>query len=244
MSARRSSLLGFLVVTVASLLLAACGGQSEPSSEQRGSGGSPAAAWATTRAAEPSRPVPRNGSDAKPDYRSLVDNQRRRSQGRFSPCDLVKASEAQAILGEAILEPYEAPQGPTCVVRTRSRAKFVTLAVQTAGIAQLKRQLHRVRRTTIGARRAYCGVLGHPLLYVPLRRQRVLMIAAPCRTARRFASAAFALMACTATARSSARSSGRAGSTRSNRRRGPRSRPAIACERRAALLPKDYGARR
>lgn len=190
MSARRSSVLGLLLATTAPLLLMACGGQTEATSNHRGSGASPIAVRATARPAEPSQPVPRDGAGAKPDYRSLVDNQRRRSDKRFSPCDLVKRSEAQAILGEAILEPYEAPQGPTCVFRTRSRAKFVTLAVQTARISQLKRQLHRVRRTTIGAHRSYCGVLGQPVLYVPLRRQRVLMIAATCQTARRFASAA------------------------------------------------------
>ncbi|MDP8910193.1 MAG: DUF3558 domain-containing protein [Chloroflexota bacterium] len=190
MSARRSSVLGLILATTAPLLLVACDGQSEPSSQQRGSGGSPIAARATTRAAEPSQPVSRDGAGAKPDYRSLVDNQRRRSRKRFSPCDLVKRSDVRAILGEAILEPYEAPQGPTCIFRTRSRGKLVTLAVQAASIAQLKRQLQRVRRTTIGAHRAYCGVLGQPVLYVPLRRHRVLMIAAPCQTARRFASAA------------------------------------------------------
>jgi hypothetical protein len=106
------------------------------------------------------------------------------------PCSLVTKTQAKAIVGAPILEPLEAPQGPTCIFQTKAGKPYVTLAVQTLDFAKLRRQIRNAHAVTVADRTAYCGTYGKPMLYLPLAGGRVLSIAAPCSMATRFAAKA------------------------------------------------------
>jgi hypothetical protein len=106
------------------------------------------------------------------------------------PCSLVTRSQAARIIGGPVLEPLQAPQGPTCIYRSRSGKRFVTLAVQTVDFAKLKRQVRNSRRISVSDRPGLCGTVGQPMLYVPLSARRVLSVSAPCGVATRFAATA------------------------------------------------------
>ncbi|MEY2516198.1 MAG: hypothetical protein QOJ89_3556, partial [bacterium] len=106
------------------------------------------------------------------------------------PCSLVTKSQARAILGTEIVEPLQAPQGPTCIYRSRSGRQFVTLAVQTVSFGRLAAQLRRARSVRVAGSTGSCGTYGRPVLYVPLARGRVLSVTASCDVATRFAAKA------------------------------------------------------
>jgi len=71
-----------------------------------------------------------SGLDEQPGYQKLVERQSRRPSGRFSPCDLVTAAQARAIIRAPVRAPFEAPQGPTCIYRTGAGDRLITVAVQ------------------------------------------------------------------------------------------------------------------
>jgi len=104
------------------------------------------------------------------------------------PCSLVTKAQARAIIGVPIVEPLEAPQGPTCIYRAKSGTRFITVAVETVRFAQLRRQISKIRRVEVST--AYCGRHGRPMLYLPLSSTRVLSVSAPCGLATRFAAKA------------------------------------------------------
>jgi hypothetical protein len=127
-------------------------------------------------------------NDATPGYADLVERQSSRPRTRFTPCDLVSRTRAQTILETPLLEPIEAPMGPTCIYRSRSGKEFVTVVVQR--IDEVRSELPGRKRVTVADRTGYCAPQGQPMLYVPLPDNRVLAIAAPCDVARRFAASA------------------------------------------------------
>jgi Protein of unknown function (DUF3558) len=183
-------LLCLLALAGAGLALAACGGSAPPPApgsperplvaEQTRLGGGGAAGGRSNEAAS-ARPR------ATPGYEALLKNQARRPRRRFTPCNLVTAAQARAIVGAPMAEPVEAAQGPTCIYRTRDGRSFVTVAVQGIDFRRLASRLHGRRRTAVAGRTAYCGTYGQPMLYVALARGRVLTIGAQCAVARRFA---------------------------------------------------------
>jgi hypothetical protein len=107
-----------------------------------------------------------------------------------APCTLVSRADASAILGTKVRKPLEAPQGPTCIYRSDDKRRFITLAVQSADLVQLKRQVRKPERVVVSDRTGFCGEYGQPMLYVPLARGEVLSVAGPCGVARRFAAKA------------------------------------------------------
>lgn len=106
------------------------------------------------------------------------------------PCSLVTKAQAREIIGAPILEPLEAPQGPTCIYRTVSGDRYVTLTAQDGSIDQLREQIDRRQKFSVGDRTGYCGTVGGPVLYVPLSDRRTLVLAAPCQMARTLAARA------------------------------------------------------
>jgi hypothetical protein len=129
----------------------------------------------------------KRGRQAERGSEALPRRARGRLHGGATPCDLVTAAQARAILGAPMREPVEAAQGPTCIYRTRDGRAFVTVAVQTLEFAKLRPHLRLARRVAVSGRTAWCGTYGQPMLYVPLSRGRLLSIAARCAVARRFA---------------------------------------------------------
>lgn len=125
-----------------------------------------------------------------PNYESLLAQKGTPKGSRFTPCNLVSRRRAEAILGGEVQEPLEAPQGPTCIYRTVSGKSFVTVAVQGASFAKLRKQLGKPQAVTVGGRAGYCGKLGQPMLYVPLGTRKLLTVAAPCPIAKAFAATA------------------------------------------------------
>jgi len=99
----------------------------------------------------------------------------------------VTKAQAGAILGAAMREPFEAPQGPTCIYRTRSGKGFVSVAVQATDIRKLAPRLRLRQRVAVSSRVGYCGTYGQPMLYLPLSRGRVLSVSGHCAVAKRFA---------------------------------------------------------
>jgi hypothetical protein len=186
-----------LLLALVAALIAACGGD-EPPPSPPGSPANPLVAQtaepgAPASAREPGPAVerePRPASAAKPGYKALVDRQSRNPRKRFTPCNLVTAAQAGVILGAPVHAPVEAPQGPTCIYRTRKGDGFVTVAVQATPLNRLKRNMLVLRRVRISDRVAYCGTYGQSMLYVPLSKGRVLSIAAPCVVAQEFAARA------------------------------------------------------
>jgi hypothetical protein len=184
-----------LVALMLAAALAGCGGDGQPGAAP-GSAEKPLAAQPQDGAAAPgarsneARPAPDHGEAAQPGYQDLVDRQRAKPRRRFTPCDLVSSARARAIVGAPLGTPVEAPQGPTCIYRTRDGDGFVTVSVQAQRFQRLRRQLRRAERVDVTGRTGYCGKLGQEVLFVPVAEGRVLSIAAPCRIARRFAAAA------------------------------------------------------
>jgi hypothetical protein len=199
---RSLSLIALLLMTS---LLAACGGQSKPTpppgspenplvaqapqdsvTAGRLNEAAPAAKGTSSAGAEGTKPK----RDAQPGYQKLVERQGSKPRSRFTPCNLVTKAQAGAIVGAPLQDPLEAPQGPTCIYRSRDGKRFVTLAVQPVAFSKLKRQMHQRRQVAVSNKTAFCGMLGQPILYVPLSGSRVLSVAAPCQVARKFAARA------------------------------------------------------
>jgi hypothetical protein len=106
------------------------------------------------------------------------------------PCSLVTKDEAQAIIGATIVDPLEAPQGPTCIYRTADSSTFVSVGTEAVNFDQLKTKITGMTPVTGLSRAAYCGSYGQPTLFVPLSANALLYITAPCATATKFATTA------------------------------------------------------
>jgi hypothetical protein len=186
---RSLSLIALVLLTA---LLAACGGESKPKPPP-GSPENPLVAQAPKDSATAGRlneAAPTAKADAQPGYQKLVERQGSKPRSRFTPCNLVTKAQAGAIVGSPLQDPLEAPQGPTCIYRSRDGKRFVTLAVQSVAFSKLKRQMHKPQQVAVSNKTAFCGVLGQPILYVPLSGSRVLSVTAPCQVARKFAARA------------------------------------------------------
>jgi hypothetical protein len=178
-----------------SLALGACGG-----SDPKPAPGSPENPLTATRPSEPgsgqgtAAGQPGTGEPSapatKPGYKALVDRQTSKPARRFSPCNLVTRPEARAIVGEALHEPVEAVQGPTCIYRPRAGKALITLAIQDMSFKAIRRQIADLRQVAVSDRTAYCGTYGQPMLYVPLGGDRLLSVSAECGVARGFAAKA------------------------------------------------------
>ena len=176
--------LSLVSLVAAAAVMAACGDAQPPSSADK-----PQVAKLTGPVAKGPTNEAASGSSA-PSFEKLVERQSSKPGSRFTPCSLVTRAQAGAILGAAVLVPREAPQGPTCIYRTRTGDDFVTLAVEQMSFSGLKRQQRRERPLEVAGRSAFCGAHGQPMLYVQLSRERVLSVAAPCPVAKRFATRA------------------------------------------------------
>ena len=187
----RARSLGVIALVMAAGALSACGETSEPAAPP-GSAENPLVAEIPKH----NGVAPLNeGSEqpaGEPGYQELVERQTTAPESRFTPCNLVTSAQARAILGVPVKDPVEAPQGPTCIYQAESGKSFVTLAVQSASLDGLKRQMRGRRAVDVDSRPAYCGTHGQPTLYVSLGGGNVLSIAAPCSIARRFAAKAVA----------------------------------------------------
>jgi hypothetical protein len=112
------------------------------------------------------------------------------SSNQPNPCRLVSVAEAKVITGGAIAASAEAPLGPTCIYKLVSSKADVTLAVESLSVSQATSHMAKRQYVTVRGRRAYCGNLGAPMLYVPLSGGQILHVTAPCSVAQRFAALA------------------------------------------------------
>ncbi len=196
--------LSLIALLLMAALLAACGGQSKPKPPP-GSPENPLVAQAPQDTVTKGRlneaaPAAKGGgagaegakakADAPPGYQKLVERQGSKPRSRFTPCNLVTKAQAGAIVGAPLQDPLEAPQGPTCIYRSKDGKRFVTLAVQSVAFSKLKHQMHKRQQVDVSNKTAFCGMHGQPILYVPLSGSRVLSVAAPCQVARKFAARA------------------------------------------------------
>ncbi len=180
--------ISLIALVTAAVVLSACGGDDQPlnssSKPQVGKLTGPGATGVTNEADAARKKAP--------SFETLLERQSSKPGSRFTPCSLVTRAQAGAILGASVLAPREAPQGPTCIYRTRKGNDFITLAVQPASFSGLKRQIGRPQSIEVAGRSAFCGAHGQPMLYVRLARGRVLSVAAPCPVAKQFATRAVA----------------------------------------------------
>jgi hypothetical protein len=129
--------------------------------------------------------------NAAPSYAGILKQRDTSRGGSFSPCNLVSQNRAEAILGSGVRTPLEAPQGPTCIYRTSNNKYFVTVSVQQARYASVRKQVRKPTTVSVEGRTAYCATLGQPMLYVPLSGPRLLTITGgPCKVAKAFAATA------------------------------------------------------
>ena len=188
-------LIALLALAIAAIAMTACGGSSKPApapgspekplvaEQTRLGGGASTSGRSNEAAASPSA-----ASEATPGYQSLVRKQSRHPRSRFTPCNLVTAAQARAIVGAPMLDPIEAPQGPTCIYRARNGKSFVTVAVQSIDFKKkVKPHLKLRQRVAVSSHTAYCGTYGQPMLYLPLSGGRVLAVGAHCAVAKQFA---------------------------------------------------------
>jgi Protein of unknown function (DUF3558) len=131
-----------------------------------------------------------SGSKQAPGYKELLERQSSHPQSEFTPCNLVSPDAAAGYLGAPVAPPVEAPQGPTCIYRTRDGKQFVTVAVQPLDLAAVRSQIRGTRQVDVAGRAGLCGRHGQPMLYVPLSGGRVLGVSGDCDVALRFASTA------------------------------------------------------
>jgi hypothetical protein len=189
---RRALLAGPLVLAALGGIAIGCGGDESASSAAPGTPGNPLVAEHSELAASGARSNESGsaGPGPQPGYEDLVDAQSSTPRSSFTPCNLVGAARAREIVGTALEPPLEAPQGPTCIYRSRDGKHFVTLAVQPLDFAAIKRDMRGRRHVAVADRSGYCGVHGQPVLYVPISGGRVLSVAGPCGLAREFAASA------------------------------------------------------
>ena len=173
-------------------LASGCGSGDDASSAAPGSPEKPLVAKIPDQVAAGGRSNEGNAADGQqgPGYEELVDKQASQPRSDFTPCNLVTADRAASILGAALEPPVEAPQGPTCIYRTRDGKQFVALAVQSLDFGTVRSQIARPRQVDVAGRTAYCGRHGQPMLYLPLSGGRVLSVSGACDVALRFASTA------------------------------------------------------
>jgi hypothetical protein len=192
-------LLSLFGAAALALSLASCGGDDAPKHPgtpenplvaEPAEPEAPAAGRSNEAAAAPAEEEQGEEEQGEPGFQALVDRQSSDPRSRFSPCNLVSKPRAGAILGTRVAQPVEAPQGPTCIYRDRGGTMFVSLAVQQGGFGAVRDEIDRLRQVSVGDRRAYCGVHGAPMLYLPLAGGRVLSVSAQCDIAKRFASTA------------------------------------------------------
>lgn len=180
------------LASMSALALSACGGGSHRPTAAPGSPQNPLVGKPTQSSSGGRTNEGATQSSGQPGYQKLLEKQSSNPTSTFTPCNLVSQAQARAILGGPVMAPVEAPQGPTCIYRSKRGKGFVTLAVQNAPIAALKHQLHKRQAVGVSHRTGYCGVYGQPLLYVALPHHRVLSVGASCSVARRFAARAVA----------------------------------------------------
>ena len=184
----RAHFLSLLASTAAVAVLAGCGGH-DSGSAANAAPGTPANPLSGKLAETPNEAPGQAGKDT-PGYQTLVDDQSREPQRRFTPCNLVTKAQARVFLGQPIVDPVEAPQGPTCIYRSKQGTDFITVAVQPLRLDRVRRRMTHARRVGVGGHEAFCGTYGQQMLYVGIANDRVLSIAGPCSVARRFAEAA------------------------------------------------------
>jgi hypothetical protein len=107
-----------------------------------------------------------------------------------NPCALVTRSEARAIVGAPIVGQSEAPLGPTCIFRVHGQRPIITLTVERSTLAATARRLKSPQHTAIRGHIAVCGMLGQPMLFVPIGGGRILNVTAPCTMATALAATA------------------------------------------------------
>ena len=188
MTSRSSHRRGLLALALAlAVLVGGCGDEGpRAQTAPPGSPENPLVSKAKRDGTDPDAP----GGAARPGYAALVDRQSSKPAQRSSPCSFVTKQRAQDIVGSQLLDPIEAPQGPTCIYRDRQGQTFITVAVQQGGFDALRRQIRRIRSVSVGDRQAYCGVHGAPALFLPLGGKRVLSVTAQCGVAMQFARSA------------------------------------------------------
>ena len=186
-----------VVLALAMALLGACGGVS--STRVVG----PTDASQTARSVEPTGSAGRPGSAPSVDpitsrqgatrARGVSgENDETQATGAkpSHPCGLVTRSEARAIVGGLLVEPREAPQGPTCIFQPRRLKGYITIAVESARSSGARPRGRTVARVRLHGHTAYCVQRGGLTMLVPLAGGRVLNIGAPCPIAARFAAKA------------------------------------------------------
>jgi len=105
------------------------------------------------------------------------------------PCRLVTRAEASAILGHPV-RTSTAPQGPTCIYASGGHRATVTLTVESAPLASLRRHARRVSAVHVGRATGLCLRYASTYVIVPLGGGALLQVTGPCSTARSFAARA------------------------------------------------------
>lgn len=186
-------LVGLLLIAMSIAALSACGSREDapPGTPENPLVNNPDKLPVEGRSAEAESASKRSA----PSFNAILEQQSKRRGGgatrragdAANPCGFVTKAQAEKILGARLLDPFVAPQGPTCVYRNRSGSTFATVAVESLDFDHVRPRIARVKRVEVLGRSAYCGVHGRPMLYLPLSGSRVLSVAAPCETALRFA---------------------------------------------------------
>ncbi len=106
---------------------------------------------------------------------------------QHEPCKLVTQAQAQTIVGVAVDVPQEAPMGPTCIYQPHGSRSSITLTVESIDFPALRSRMRHRKQIDLAGRRAYCGVYGQQMTFVPLSGGLVLNVTAPCAIGARFA---------------------------------------------------------
>jgi hypothetical protein len=109
--------------------------------------------------------------------------------GEPDPCSLVPQTKARAILDESVQTTVGA-QGPTCIYSPADAERTITVVIERASLAALRRGASSARPVAVGSRSGWCLRYGSTSVAVPLSAGSVLHVTGPCPLAARFAAQA------------------------------------------------------
>jgi len=133
-------------------------------------------------------PLPGTGSSQiNDDNPGRADTGGHLSTPESDPCQLVTAAQAREIVGGPVGKPVEAPLGPTCIYRSLRDGRVITMSIEAANFARIKKSLRGAKSASMAGHTAYCGTYGQPTTLVSLGKGRVLSVTAPCAVGFRFA---------------------------------------------------------
>jgi hypothetical protein len=179
----RNSVVAAILVAVAVVFLAACGGSGSSATSETASkavvvGSADRVSDSTSAPSRARFPDGEENDEVSPT-----------GAGPVKPCSFVSAEEASAIVGVPVKASTGA-QGPTCIYEAPGTKRLITLVVERVSLASLRNHASAATRVAAAGRDGWCLRYASTSVVVPLAEGNVLNVTGPCGIATRFAARA------------------------------------------------------